>query len=181
MIPFMAAALVGGLALSAIGASTSASAASESARISRDIAGRQQDQERIRERSAELDARRRRRDLIRQGIIAKSQALAVTTSQGAQGGSGLQGAYGQIQSQTNWGLAGVDQNLALAKEMFASNREIYGLRQQDASTQSTAAMGAGLSSFGAKLAGSAGSLGNIFGGSSFGSPYEGYSESNKWN
>lgn len=158
-----AAALAGGLALQAAGTFMQISAANDAADAQKKVIGEQQKQETLREKSMELDARRRQRDIIRQGIIAKSQALSVGTNQGAGQGSGLQGAYGQIAGQTNWSLSGVDSALSTGHEMFASNRQMLDYRKDEADAGARMAIGSGLSSLGGKVAGSATGLGNIFG------------------
>lgn len=157
------AALAGGLALSAAGTAVSYDAAQKSAEASRNISSEQQNQETIREQAMNLDARRRQRNIIRQGLIAKSQALAVGTSQGAANSSGMQGAFAQIQGETNWGLQGVANSLNFGSQMFASNRKILDYRKDEASAGAEGALGAGLSSLGGKISGSATGLGNIFG------------------
>lgn len=162
MDPFTIA-LVGGLALSAVGTFMQADASSHLADAQKNVLGEQQKQETIRERAMELDARRRKREVIRQGIIANSQALATATNQGAQLGSGLQGAYGQIQGQQNWTLSGIDSSLGFGKEMFASNRQMLDYRKDEASAGASAAIGAGISSIGGKVAGNAKSFDNLFG------------------
>lgn len=156
--------LIAGLAVSAAGALMQSSAADKAAEAQKQIYGEQQKQETVREQSAELDARRRRREIIRQGIIARSQALATGTSQGAQFGSAMPGAMGQITGQQNWSLQGVDQSLAFGKEIFASNRNILAHRKTEAAAGANMALGQGISSFGGKMSSSAVSFGNVFGG-----------------
>lgn len=152
-----------GLGLSIAGTFMQVNAANKAAQVQKQILGEQQNQESIKQQSMQLDARRRQREMIRQGIIAKAQALTVGTSQGAAFGSGLQGAYGQIAGQTNWSMAGVDSAVAFGNQMFQSNKNIFGMRQSEADAGSQAALGQGISSLGGKVAGSSKALGNIFG------------------
>lgn len=162
MDPFTIA-LVGGLAISAAGMLTQMDASKKAVSAQKGVLGEQQNQEGIRERAMELDARRRKREIIRQGIIARSQALSTTTNQGAASGSGLQGAYGQIQGQQNWTLSGIDAALNNGRDMFASNKTMLDFRKSEADAGAQMAIGSGLSSFGGKVASSAGHFDNVFG------------------
>lgn len=69
-----------------------------------------------------LDALRRKRQVIREAQLARSQALANATAQGAQEGSGLQGGLAQVESQKNDSILGIDQNLELGTEIFKQNK-----------------------------------------------------------
>lgn len=162
MDPFTIA-LMGGLAMSAVGTIMGANASSHLAEAQKGVLGEQQKQEGIRQQAMELDARRRQREVVRQGIIAKSQALATTTNQGAQFGSGLQGAYGQIQGQQNWTLSGINSSLNFGREMFASNASLLDYRKQEADAGSSMATASGITSFGGKVASSASHFDNLFG------------------
>ena len=88
-----------------------------------------------------MDANRRRRKLLREQQIARANALATATSQGAQSGSALPGAYGSIQGETNTAISGVNQNEYLGNRVFEGNR-------QAAQGQSQAALGGAITSVG---------------------------------
>jgi hypothetical protein len=96
----------------------------------------------------ELDATRRKREMIRQSIASRSASLATATAQGSAEGSGLQGAYGQIAGRLGVNTAGVDQNLESGRAIFASNQ-----RSQDSMIRQNElnATGQGLSSVGGAL------------------------------
>ncbi len=97
--------------------------------------------EALREQQMKLDATRQRRQIIREGIVARANAVSNATNQGAQGGSGLQGGIAQITSRANQGLVGVAQNEAIGSAMFDANADI-------ASGQTLSSIGSGLSSLG---------------------------------
>ena len=76
-----------------------------------------------RERQTNLDASRRRRDIIRRGIIARAQSQAIATAQGASFGSGPAGAQASITSQTGANVLAVNQNQEIGGNIFAANRQ----------------------------------------------------------
>lgn len=125
----------------------------------------QQRAEQIRERAMELDASRRRREMIRQGMIQRAQALATGVAQGANFGTAIPSAYAQIGGQVAFGLEGVTKNEQLGRELFATNRDLLGARQEQANAESITAIGSGLSSLGGAVIGNLGPINNLFGGS----------------
>ncbi len=160
-----------GLGVSAYGQYESYQGAKSQAEASRNIAGLEMQQEQIRQRAMELQAKRQSMEIVRTSQRARSLALATATSQGANMGSGLAGGYGQIAGQTGVNLLGVSQNLGFAEQMFGLNAQISSQKMNIADAQSQQALGAGLSSFGNSLMNSAGTFGKIsagFGGSSNG-------------
>jgi hypothetical protein len=100
--------------------------------------------EKLREAQSEMEGNRQRRQIVRQAVLARSEALTNATGQGASEGSGLAGGYGQIQGQSGGALAGSAQNQQLGQQMFAANRQI-------AAGQTTASTGGGVSSLGGAL------------------------------
>jgi len=100
--------------------------------------------EKLRESQMALEGTRSRRQILRQALVARSDALSSATAQGAAQGSGLQGGLAQISGQTNTNLTGVNQSQQLGGEMFAANRTI-------SSGQSMQATGSGISSLGGAL------------------------------
>lgn len=116
-----------------------------SARKSQRIA---QEQENIRQRQMNLDAIRKKREIIRQQQMAMAQAQSTAVGQGADSGSALEGAYGSISGQSGVNLQGVNINQSMGNEMFALNRRGTQIGNQ-ASAAGTAAAGfSGLSSLG---------------------------------
>ncbi len=100
--------------------------------------------ERIRKRQMDLDTIRRRREILRQGIFARSQALATAVSQGADKGSGLQGGYAGISGAVGRQTLAESQNYQLGNQMFDANR-------QNAQGQIVSNIGGGLQSLGSSI------------------------------
>jgi hypothetical protein len=156
-------AAVAGVGLSAAGMVQSHSAAKQQASAQKDMIAEQQKQEAIRQRAMELDARRRSLEAVRQQQRARSLALTTTTAQGANQSSGAMGAFGQVSGQSNTNLTGIQQQLGFGREMFASNALLSQARMNSADAQSSAALGAGMSSLGGAIISSLGPIGNLSG------------------
>lgn len=100
--------------------------------------------ETLRNAQMNLEATRQRRQIIRQSLIARGQAVNSATAQGAAEGSGLAGGVSQIASQTGSNLAGVNASQGLGQAMFGAN-------QQLSQAQTMSSFGSGLSSLGGAL------------------------------
>lgn len=96
------------------------------------IIGVQQQQNQQRQDAMTLDATRRRREMIRQSIAGRSQALTAATAAGAggAGSSAVAGANAGIAGQTNVNMLGVNQNEEIGTNLFNLNSQISGLNQQ---------------------------------------------------
>lgn len=107
-----------GLAASAAGTVMNAQAQQKQAKA-------QQKAENARQRAMNLDAQRRRRQVVREMQQARALALASANQQGAAapGSSALGGAYGQISGQAGTNILGINQNQELGNQVFAANRE----------------------------------------------------------
>lgn len=77
--------------------------------------------EQLRKRQMELESQRSRRETVRKMVAARSVALSNATSQGAQGGSGLQGGFAQIASQGTSQLLALNQNTEIGRGIFDAN------------------------------------------------------------
>jgi hypothetical protein len=140
-----------GLALSAIGIGVQLFGANEAKEAQEKAIAAQARSENTRERAAEIDANRKRREYIRQSIIAKSNATAAGTAQNAQFGSALPGAYGQIGGQTAFQVGGINLQEGLAKEQFANNRDLLSARRDEANAGFLTAVGGGIGSLGGAI------------------------------
>ena len=94
--------------------------------------------ESAREKQQTLLAQRQRRKALRQSIIANSTARFNATAQGADSGSALPGAFGQIAGETGRQIQSINQNEELGSEIFDANRNFY-----DASKTTSAGAGLG--------------------------------------
>ena len=100
--------------------------------------------EKLRERGMKLEAFRKRREIIREGLMAKATALSNATAQGAGEGSGLLGGQAQIEGNTRRGITAVNQDSTLSSGIFKQNAKIaWGGMVQD--------IGGGVASFGSSL------------------------------
>lgn len=93
----------------------------------------------VRQIQMNLDATRRRRDVIRQAQTATANATAVAYNQGAGNSSALTGAMGQIAGQEGVNIQGIEQNRELGNQLFALNtmrgQALMQKSEQDAKAQ----------------------------------------------
>lgn len=111
----------------------------------------QMELERQRKRQMELEAQRRNLEIIRNQQRARSVALSSSTNQGASGGSGLQGGYGQISGQAGTQLLATSQNLEIGRNMFNINQDISTARMAYADAGTDLANWNAIGSFGSTL------------------------------
>lgn len=108
-----------------------------------------------------LDAGRRRREIIRTAVANRSYALAAATNQGAADSSGLQGAYGNIAGRENVDILGVSQNREIGNTMFGINRNLLDTKIAMAGAQSDIAEGQSTQALGGQILGSAGAISRV--------------------
>ncbi len=169
------------IAVAAVGATAAGSynqysAAKKTSKANQAIADQEAQQEAIRKRAAELDAKRRQLEIVRNQQRARSLALSSATNQGAAAGSGLQGGYGQIAGDTGTNLLGVTQNLGLSSQIFDSNAAISQQRRNIAGYSAQAAFGQGLSSLGGAVLNNLGTINSLSKGFGSGTNTGGYSQ-----
>lgn len=175
--------VIGAIGVSAAGTAVSYSASKKQAAASEAAANAQNEANQIqlqqqaaveaqRKQQMELDAMRQKREIIRQGLAARAQALATATAQGASRGSGLQGGYGQIEGQVGTNTLATTQNEQIGSNIFNINAaartglsgaynslsSAYGAM---ASAQGMGALGAGLSSLGGTVLRNVGTITKI--------------------
>lgn len=95
-------------------------------------------QEMMRKRQMNLEAVRRKRDLIREGIMVRAQATSNAVAQGAGEGSGLQGGLAQVTGTVNRNINVVSQDQQIGNRMF-------GLAGKYADWGSVSSIGQGIS------------------------------------
>jgi len=110
-----------GAEIAIIGAVASAVGTGVSAYGQMKAADAQRKQERIRRRQMELEAARRKRQILREAALQKAQSTAAGYAQGAGGSSALAGAVGGISQQAGSGVLAVNQGQQLGQQMFAAN------------------------------------------------------------
>lgn len=102
--------------------------------------------EKLRKRQMNLEAMRKKRELIREGVMARAQALSGATAAGAAEGSGLAGGIAQVTGQVNRNVLATTQDQQTGNRMFKAN-------QQYAQGGMINAVGSGISSIGQALPG----------------------------
>lgn len=110
-----------GAEIAIIGAVASAVGTGVSAYGQMKQADAQRKQERIRRRQMELEAARRKRQIIREATLQRSQSTTIGYAQGAGGSSSLAGAQGGIMQQAGSSVLGVNQGVTLGRDMFRAN------------------------------------------------------------
>ena len=79
--------------------------------------------EKLRERMMGLEALRKRREIVREGVVARAQATSNAVAQGAGEGSGLQGGIAQITGRQNRNTLASTQDEEIGHKVFKANRQ----------------------------------------------------------
>lgn len=154
--------LAGSLAISAVGIGMQVSASREAAAASQRSIEAQKRAEAARFAGQEIDANRRRREMIRRSIIARSQALSNATARGAADSSALGGAFGQIAGLNAFNLSGVGLGQQIGSELFAANAQGLLAKQDEAGALGSAATGQGIASLGGAIGRNVGTISKTF-------------------
>jgi hypothetical protein len=107
--------------------------------------------ENLRKKQMNLDAARRRREIIRQGIVARGLALNNAANQGALSGSGILGGLFEIGGGARRAVSQTNQNQSIGAGIFNANIEGGNAQGAEASALGTANLGAGLNTLGEAL------------------------------
>ena len=144
-----------GLATSLAGSFMQASAQSKMAKEQSAASKRAED---ARQQQMQLDASRRRRQAVRDSMLARSQAMAVGTAQGASQGSSVAGAMAQATATGFQNQQTTQSAEILGAEVFSANRAYA-----DATAKGTSKMawGGAISSLGGMLMNNAGTLNRL--------------------
>lgn len=170
------------------GAGISAYSASQSASASGDIAALQMQILEQQKLQMKLEHQRRKNETLRSMQRARAISLSTAVSQGAQMGTALMGAYGQVSGQGNNQLRALNQNLEIGKNIFNLNQQISEKKMDIADYQGMAAIGQGVSAFGGFVSGALNKSPGVFAGgggaaassTSYASPYGGNFGMNPW-
>lgn len=112
----------------------------------KDAEKEQKKQEKLRQQQMNLDAMRRRRQVLRQMALARAQSRANAAGQGVQGGdSAVLGGQYQAVATAAGNLQGINQSQEIGAGLFQSNSAL-------ASAQGTAALGQQIGGFGMQVA-----------------------------
>jgi len=155
-----------------------AAAARQVAAYSGDIATQEQGINDLKQKQMEMEGRRTQLQNVRNMQRSRAMAVNAAVSQGAQGGSGIQGGLAQVENQGLFNMQGVQNALEVGRGINSYNKLIsqdkIGIAQQQgisASAQGDAAEGQGLMSLGGTLLKSGGTIGSMFSNVSKGNPF----------
>jgi len=150
-----------GLAVSATGVAVSYIGQQKAQHAQQAVLEQQQQIEAQRQRQMNLDAERRKREIVRQSIAQRAQAEAAAGASGALTGSGLSGAYGNISGRAGVSELAVGQNQEIGNKIFGLNEGILGSYRDAAAGAGLASLGAGIGTLGGAMLSNAGSIGKI--------------------
>lgn len=160
--------LIGGIG-QMFGASSTSKLEQEKAQVSANTAQLEMQENSVRQESMEMSARRSQLETIRNTQRARAFATQAGVSQGAQFGSGMAGGLAEVTNEGAFGLQGINNNLALGRQMFGLDAKIDQNKIQmaqlggdEASVQGQSAMFGGLSSLGGAMMKAGPTIGNIF-------------------
>jgi len=151
MAAFTSILLGASLAVSAVGGYAQYTGARKQAAAQQQVMAAQQRQEQIRENQMRSEAERRRREIIRQSMRARSTALSTATAQGADTSTSLPGAYGGISGAFGTNTTAVNTNAAYGGQIFGENANIAVAQRAAAQGSSLASTGSSLMSLGGAL------------------------------
>jgi hypothetical protein len=152
-----------GIAASVAGAVMTATAQSKAAKAQMKAIEEQRKAEEVRRKQMQTDAARKRRGVIREMQIARAQAANNATNQGAAGGSGLYGGYGQISGQAGSQIVGINNVEGFGNRIFDHNANASQFYQQAAGHQADAAFGGTMQSIGGGLSSMGNSIARNYG------------------
>lgn len=165
-----AAVSVAGTVMSVVGSQQAAKAQKKQSQMQALAIEEQKKAEEVRRKQMQMDARRKRMAVIREQQLARATALNNATNQGADGGSGLPGGYGQIAGQTGTAQAGINAAEAFGNRIFDHNAASAGYYQQvayyggkAADAGSLQSLGQGISSLGGAIYRNSGTIARVGG------------------
>jgi len=152
-----------GVAAGVAGSAVSYVGQREAASAQKKVLAAQNVAEATRKQQMDLDATRKKREIIRQAQVARAAAVSTANAQGAGDTSALEGAQGAIVGQSGVNLTGVAQNQELGGRIFDANAAVGVGRMQEASAGALSAAGGGISSLGGALVKNSGTIAKIGG------------------
>jgi len=150
-----------GVAAGIAGTAVSYAGQQQAASAQKKVLASQQAAEASRQTQMNLDATRKKREILRQAQIARAAAVSTANAQGAGDTSALEGAQGAIAGQSGVNLTGVAQNQELGNNIFAANAQTGAARIQEAGAGALSAAGSGISSLGGALVKYSGTIAKI--------------------
>lgn len=113
-----------GLGLELFGGTEKYKASQEQTQAQIDMIQAQQQQDVLRQQMMHVQGRRAQTQVLRVEQQKAAMGLAAAANQGAQYGSGAQGAQAQVRAESGVNLLGINQNVAAGDQMFAIERQV---------------------------------------------------------
>lgn len=154
---------IAGVGVAAYGMYENKKAGEAKVAADREAAAAQAEAEALRKQQLGLDTLRRRREVLRQSVAARSASLATMTAQGAanEGSSAPGGSFGGISGRLGVDIGGINQNYELGGGIFDSHQNQLAAYSRAAEAQGRMAFGQGLTSLGGSLVSNAGTIGKV--------------------
>lgn len=140
-----------GLGISAFGAIKGSEDAAAAAKAQENIAGLEEKQNAQRQLAMQITGRQQQMQQIRSNQLARAQAQAAATNQGALQGSGYAGGQAGIQDQGMANLTGINQQLDIGNKIFGLDSDISQQKIAQYQAQSNAATDSGIGALGGML------------------------------
>lgn len=147
-----------GIGVAAVGVGVMGYSAVTSNQNAHDALANQQQQQELQQQQNQVNATRQQRQMIREGIVARSTATANSTNSGSQLGSGLEGALSQTSSQVASNVGAVGQNLAFSQSALALKQQMTSIQGASADSAMVGQLGSGLTSLGGGMIKNAGEI-----------------------
>lgn len=160
-MPAITALLIGALAVSAVGVGVSAYSAYQQSQAQKAALSQQQQIEAQRQQQMNLEAERQKRAIVRQSLTQRAQAESGAAAGGASYGSGLQGAYGNIEGAANTSELGVNQNKEIGNNIFSLHANQLSDYRDAAGWAGIGSIGGGLTSLGGAVLNNLGQINKI--------------------
>lgn len=152
-----------GVAASIAGTAVSYRASQQQVKAQKQLVAAQQSAENSRQQQMNLDATRKKREIIRQAQVARAAAVSTANAQGAGDTSALAGAEGAISGQSGVNYLGVAQNQQIGNDIFSANASAGAARMKEADAGGLSGLGSGLGSLGGALVKNSGTIARIGG------------------
>lgn len=161
MDPLTAGLGIVGLGMQLFGGISAAGEAKKQAQISQQNFQLETQVNAQRRQAMELSASRQKLENYRNTQRVRAAGMSAAVSQGAQTGTGVIGGQSQATSQGLFNDIGINQNLAIGRNIFGLNDQISANKSQISQSQSAQATDQGWATFGGALTKNAGTLSSI--------------------
>lgn len=150
-----------GIGIGLVGMSEQKKASEQAASAQQDQIQQEQAIEAQKQKQMDLEYQREQKQALRNSIRARAVSLATATHQGAQFGSVLQGAYGQISGEYNTQTLANSQNYQIGQNIFGLNSNISNDKIAYSQAMAQYQQGAALTSLGGMFVQNAATIGRV--------------------